>query len=209
MKMNSNVTAPIVHYDRIRIQSDGDGVRTIVFFYGCPLRCKYCINPQTWNGELSSHDYTPKELLKEVEIDNLYFQATNGGITFGGGEPLLHTDFIQKFIEISPVEWNYWVETSLAVPFDNIEKVAPYIAKFVVDIKSLDESVYQSYTGHPMHLAEENLKRLLELVGNDKIWVRVPFIPDYTTKEQQDATVAKLKDMGITSVQTFDYRTTR
>ena len=206
---NDGITAPIVHYDRIRIQSDGDGVRTLVFFYGCPLRCQYCLNPQTWNGELRAQRLTPQYLLKEVEIDNLYFQATNGGITFGGGEPLLHADFIEKFIEIAPKEWNYWVETSLAVPFENIQKVAPYIAKFVVDIKSLDKDIYQNYTGQPLQLAEENLKRLLGLVGNDKIWVRVPFIPDYTTNEQQTATVEKLKDMGATSIQTFDYVKTK
>ena len=157
---NDGLTAPIVHYDRIRIQSDGDGVRTLVFFYGCPLRCQYCLNPQTWNGELRARQLTPQYLLEEVEIDNLYFQATNGGITFGGGEPLLHADFIKNFIEIAPKEWNYWVETSLAVPFAHIQKVAPHIAKFVVDIKSLDKGVYQNYTGQPLQLAEENLKRL-------------------------------------------------
>ena len=209
MENKNELTAPIVDYDRIRIQCDGDGVRTIVFFYGCPLRCKYCINPQTWTNEEVVNKYTPQELLEEVEIDSLYFQATNGGITFGGGEPLLHTEFIEKFIEIAPKEWNYWVETSLAVPFDNIQKIAPYIAKFVVDIKSLDADVYQNYTGKPVQLAEENLKRLLELVGAKKIWVRVPLIPNYNTRKQQKETVKKLKAMGIKSIQTFDYVTRR
>ena len=205
--MNNILTAPIAAYDRIRIQSDGDGVRTLVCFYGCSLRCKYCINPQTWDGTRPPKRYTPQQLLREVEIDSLYFQATNGGITFGGGEPLLHTEFIKSFIEQAPKSWNYWVETSLAVPFEDIEKIAPFIKKFVVDIKSLDEEIYESYTNRPLGLAKENLQKLLALVGGKKIWVRVPYIPKFTTREQQLATVAKLKKQGIKNIERFDYVT--
>ena len=204
---NNHLIATVAAYDRIRIQSDGDGVRTLVCFYGCPLRCKYCINPQTWDGTRAPKLYTVKGLLSEVEIDSLYFQATNGGITFGGGEPLLQADFIESFIRQAPKGWNFWVETSLAAPFENIAKIAPLIAKFVVDIKSLDEEIYEKYTGRSLSLAKENLKSLISLVGAKKIWVRVPYIPEFTTREQQNQTVAKLKKLGVKHIEKFDYTT--
>ena len=193
--MTSNLTAPIIHYDRIRIKSDGHGIRTLVFFYGCPLRCQYCLNPHTWNGSKKGKVYSTQELLKEVEIDSLYFQATNGGITFGGGEPLLYPNFIKEFIEIAPIEWNYWIETSLSVPFENIEKIAPFISKFVVDIKTLNENTYKEYTKKSGDIVKENLMKLLALVGAEKIWVRVPYIPDYTSKEEQLETVKNLQEL--------------
>lgn len=203
--MTSNIVAPIINYDRIRIKSDGDGIRTIVFFYGCPLRCEYCINKHTWNNKKKPKQYSVQKLLKEVEIDSLYFQATNGGITFGGGEPLLYPEFIEQFINIAPKEWNYWVETSLAVPFENVEKVARKITKFVIDIKSLDEKIYKSYTGKDVDLVYTNLKKLVELVGKEKIWVRVPYIPKFTTRAKQMATVNKVKELGLQSIESFDY----
>ena len=203
--MTSDIVAPIINYDRIRIKSDGDGIRTIAFFYGCPLRCKYCINQHSWNDKKKPKQYSIQELLKEVEIDSLYFQATNGGITFGGGEPLLYPDFVEQFIDIAPKEWNYWVETSLAIPFENVEKVARKITKFVVDIKSLDEKIYKSYTGKDVDLVYTNLKHLIELVDKEKIWVRVPYIPKFTTRKKQMATVNKLKELGLQAIETFDY----
>lgn len=198
--------APIINYDRIRIKSDGDGIRTIVFFYDCPLRCKYCLNRHAWDGSKKPKRYSPKELLSEVEIDSLYFQATNGGITFGGGEPLLYPGFIKSFIEVAPKEWNYWVETSLAVPWKNIETLIPYITKFVIDIKSLDETIYQNYTGQSLGLAKDNLEKLIRLIDVKRIWIRVPYISGFMDKEQQMETVEKLKDMGIKDVEIFDYK---
>ncbi len=202
---SSDLMAPIAGYDRVRIQSDGDGVRTLVYFQGCPLRCRYCINRTTWDGTGKSAPYTVQQLLREVEIDSLYFLATNGGITFGGGEPLLHTDFIQEFIKRAPHGWNYWVETSLAVPFENVEKIAPYITKFVVDVKTLDGEIYRKYTGGSVELVQENLRKLIRLVGAKRIWVRVPYIAGFMEKEKQRETVKALKKMGVKDMETFDY----
>ena len=67
--------------------TDGIGVTTLVAAYGCLLRCQYCLNPHSWQQETNQCEYTPEKLLNEVKQDNLYFLATGGGITFGGGEP--------------------------------------------------------------------------------------------------------------------------
>ena len=94
-------TFPLAFFDRLRMATDGAGVTALVGAYGCPLQCKLCINPQTWHersdGKASFERVTPVELYDRVKIDSLYYLATGGGITFGGGEPLLHTDFITAF----------------------------------------------------------------------------------------------------------------
>ena len=199
--------APIVSINRLRIKTDGEGIRSLVFFYGCKLRCKYCINPHTWDLTKPPEFYTTESLLKEVKIDDIYFRCTNGGVTFGGGEPLLHSGFIKEFIEKAPSAWNYWVETSLAVEWGKVEAVAPFITKFVVDIKSLDRDVYKAYTGMSLDLARSNLIKLLAMVGSEKIIVRVPFIPNYMRKDQQLESVEKLKNLGAMNIEVFDYTT--
>ena len=133
--------ANIFAIGRHRMETDGDGIRSLVVFAGCPLRCKYCINPYTWDNSKTAVVYTPEMLLQKVSVDSVYFQATKGGITFGGGEPLLHARFISDFIDIAPDSWNHIVETSLSVPFENIAALADKIETFVVDIKSMDANI--------------------------------------------------------------------
>ena len=78
------MVAKIIGIERHRITTDGNGITTLVAFHGCPLRCKYCLNPQCLNEKLICRSTTPQELLEEVRVDNLYFLATGGGVTFGG-----------------------------------------------------------------------------------------------------------------------------
>lgn len=201
--MNAN----ILSINRMRFGTDGEGVRTLVGFYGCPLRCKYCINPMSWNGTVRSKVLTPKALLEKVRVDNLYFLSSGGGITFGGGEPLLYSDFICEFISIAPKGWTFNIETSLHVDFESIKKVAHFVDLFIVDIKSCDNDIYNSYTGGNCELVKSNLKRLLDMVGSDKILVRVPFIKDFTTEDDVNNSVLFLKEMGINKIDSFDYIT--
>ena len=119
----------------MRFGTDGEGVRTLVGFYGCPLRCKYCINPISWNGTSKVKNCDPKTLFDKVRVDNLYFLSSGGGITFGGGEPLLYADFMCEFIKIAPSGWSFNIETSLHVDFENVQNVAPFVDLFIVDIK--------------------------------------------------------------------------
>lgn len=198
--------ARIAAIGRHRFGSDGKGVRTLVAFQGCPLRCKYCINAFTWNGMREGKLYTPEKLLETVSVDSVYFRVTGGGITFGGGEPLLWADFISEFIRIAPDFWNYMVETSLSVPFENVMAIADRVERFVVDIKSMDESVYRAYTGGELSLARENLIKLIGLVGAERVTVRAPFIPEYADRESQKRTVDELRRLGVAHIDAFDYR---
>ena len=91
------LSAPFIGIVRHRLATDGHGVTTLVAFHGCPLRCNYCLNPQCLNPAMVWRDITTSQLLDELMLDNLYFLATGGGVTFGGGEPLLHSEFIDEF----------------------------------------------------------------------------------------------------------------
>ena len=113
-KMNERVK--FIGFKRHCIATDGEGVTTLAAFWGCPLRCKYCLNPQSLREETKCTEYTPEELYERVKIDDLYFVATRGGVTFGGGEPLLQTDFIESFRSLCGDRWRIYAETSLNVP---------------------------------------------------------------------------------------------
>lgn len=91
---------------RLRINSECDGVSTLIGCMGCPLRCAYCFNPFTWYGSVEPKKYSIDELYEEVKLDNLYFLATEGDLVFGGGEPLLYSTFIKEFIKI----YENWLE---------------------------------------------------------------------------------------------------
>ena len=140
------VSAPLFGVERLRMGVDGNGVRTLVCFAGCPLNCKHCINEESKTVASDSVLVTTEQLIKRLSVDSLYFRATNGGVTFGGGEPLLRVDFINEFIDNANSEWNYWIETSLNVPYENIELIKDKIERFVIDIKSINNSIYRSYT---------------------------------------------------------------
>lgn len=198
--------ADICAIGRHRFDVDGTGIRSLVVFAGCPLRCKYCINPYSWDGSKKAVTYTPEMLLKKVSVDSIYFQATNGGITFGGGEPLLNAQFISDFIQIAPRTWNYTMETSLAVPFENIEGLADRINEFVVDVKSMDEAIYHSYTGGNLTFVKSNLQRLLHLIGSQRIIVRLPIIPGYADELLQESSAKQLLAMGVTRIDMFTYK---
>jgi radical SAM domain protein len=165
------VMAPIIGIDRHRLTTDGEGVTTLVAFHGCPLHCKYCLNPQCLSPDSVLRTITPSELYSEVEIDDLYFVATGGGICFGGGEPLLHSEFIVEFAKIMNPEWSIILETSLNVPLKQLEMVAPLVREFIVDVKDMDEQTYKAYTMQSNKVVAHNLKWLAENGYTEKTFV--------------------------------------
>ena len=199
------VKAPIIGINRHRLTTDGDGVTTLVAFHGCPLHCKYCLNPQCLSPDGVLRTITPSELYSEVEIDDLYFMATGGGICFGGGEPLLHSKFIVEFAKIMNPEWNIVLETSLNVPLKQLEMVAPLVNEFVVDVKDMDEPIYKAYTMQDNNMVVSNLKWLAENRYTDKTIVRLPLIPYYNTDTTQEKSRKQLERMGFYRFDIFEY----
>lgn len=193
---------PLLGLSRLRMQTDGAGVTTLVAGAGCPLSCKWCIN----RGILSEKQpelLSPQELFARVRCDDLYFRATGGGVTFGGGEPLLHAAFLAEFRALCP-DWRLTVETSLNVAPELLSQCEKAVDEFIVDIKDWDETVYYAYTGHSGAQARENLRRLL-MDCPAKVHVRVPLIPQFNTPEQQSATAAALGALGAENIELFSY----
>lgn len=210
MSGSDQPTFPLAFCDRLRMATDGAGVTALVGAFGCPLQCKLCINPQTWHerkdGKPPFERVTPAELFERVKIDSLYYLATGGGVTFGGGEPLLHTDFITAFREIIPRDWHIYAESCLNIPAENVRAAAAVVDHFFVDIKDMDPAVYRAYTGRDNALVKENLRMLLSLVGPDRVTVRVPHIPGFNTEDDVAASVAELRGMGVEHTDVFTYK---
>ena len=201
------ISAPILKVLRHRINTDGKGVATLVGFYGCPLRCRYCLNPQSFAPDTRTRIVTPEELYEQVRIDELYFLASGGGVTFGGGEPLLHPEFIAEFRKLCGESWHICAETCLSVPEKNVELAASVIDTFFVDCKDSNGEIYRSYTGKSNSLMLENLRCLVSLVGKDRIVVRVPLIPGYNTDSDREASMALFRSMGLENFDLFTYKT--
>lgn len=196
--------------NRHRLTVDGKGVTTLVGLFGCPLKCKYCINMDV----LSNNKFkkmTPESLWEELSIDYCYYVASGGGITFGGGESLLHSLAIQEFIKIIPEGVTVNLETSLNAPIsdnlflETVNAVLDTGGELIIDTKSLDKDVYESYTGLDNARVNRRLKLLIEKGYQDKCTVRVPVIPKFkdekTAKEEAEA----LKQMGFSNIDVFDY----
>lgn len=197
--------APFIAVSRHRIQTDGEGVTTLCGFYGCPLRCKYCINPQSFREDAKRTFHTPESLYNAVKLDDIYFLATNGGVTFGGGEPLLYVGFIKEFRALCGDKWHLCAETSLNVSSDAVRLASSVIDHFYVDIKDMNPEIYQSYTGKSNDTVIENLKLLLSLTSKDRITLRIPLIKDFNTESDREKSVSRLKEMGFTDFDLFNY----
>ena len=206
---NRTITAPVITFDRLRMLSDGDGITTLVVFHGCPLRCRFCLNPFSFAPGTRRTVMTPRELYEKVRIDELYFLTTGGGVTFGGGEPLLQSAFLQQFRALCGPDWHLCAETSLNVPRQQVALAAECIDHFYVDCKDLNPEIYRAYTGMDNERMLSNLSYLLSQVGPERITLRVPLIPGYNTPVDREKTVAQLKEMGVTQFDLFTYRTAK
>ena len=195
---------PLLALARLRMGTDGEGITTLVAGAGCPLHCRWCINERLLR-EAAAEQITAAQLLERVRIDNLYFCASGGGITFGGGEPLLHAEFLRQFRSLAPAQWKIRLETSLAVPAEKVLPAVEAADEFIVDCKDMNPEIYRRYTGGDQSLMVSNLRRLLDRIGAERILVRVPLIPDYNTAEDQANSVSSLKALGITRFDLFPY----
>lgn len=197
-------TFPLIGIARHRMGIDGSGITTLVAGAGCPLQCKWCIN-QKLLQEAPVRHVTAQQLLELVKKDDLYYRATGGGITFGGGESLLHADFIRAFRQICPSEWRISVETSLCVPETLVAAAADAADMFIIDCKDMNAEIYKRYTGGDPSLMMNNLRYLLERTGPEQILVRVPLIPEYNIETNQEASRKILLEMGVKNLDLFKY----
>lgn len=196
--------APILSVSRHRILRDGIGVTTLVGMKGCPLQCRYCINKEQLQSSYY-HSITTEQLLRLVEKDDIYFRATNGGITFGGGEPLLHTEFIREFKEMCPRAWKINIETSLNVKYESVVTISSFVDRLIVDVKTLNSDIYEKYTGQRNDLLLKNLAYLSKYQMQNKVDIRIPLIPDFNDRRDIYSSVKTLKSWGFHNLRIIPY----
>lgn len=204
--MKDQISAPVSAISRHRIGIDGEGITTLVVFHSCPLRCRWCLNPQTWREGSTFRMMTPQQLLVSVQMDDIYFQATGGGVTFGGGEPALRSRFIEEFRRIAPKQWKINIETSVNVPVEHIERLIQVTDEFVIDIKDMNPAIYEEYTGQTNEKVIANLRFLAENGVADRCLIRVPMIPEYNSENDRQNSVTALKALGFNRFDIFEYK---
>lgn len=189
--------------------TDGDGIRTLILMDNCLLRCAYCLNPSTWNGTDKPMMMSAEDVYSCICIDRPYILATNGGITFGGGEPLLYPELINEFRRICDSDMTLYVETSLHVPWGNIEEIVDSVDRFYVDIKSMNPEVYHEYTGGDLNITKKNLSMLIQVKGADAVVVRVPEISGFVDQKKQQDSKNLLMKMGVRRFDLFKYKVSK
>ncbi|MBR0500912.1 MAG: radical SAM protein [Bacteroidales bacterium] len=196
-------TAPIMGIERLRDNVDGPGIRTLVLFDSCPLNCDYCLNKLVMSSGIKK-DFTVEELYNLLQVDDPYFDISQGGITFGGGEPALQSRFIEDFYEYIGGDWSIMLETSLNVPLEHIQRLAVFVDRFYVDIKDMNPQIYLDYTRRDGSMAYTALEWLAKNGYADNVIVRIPLIPNYNTEEDQAASIKVITEMGL-KAESFKY----
>lgn len=201
----------IMSISRLRMGTDGSGVTTLVAFFDCPMHCKYCINDHchdtddNWESTVPRAAYTPDELLHVLEKDEIYYLMSGGGVTFGGGEPLLQSSFIHEVCRNANPLWKKRLETSLNVPWRNVEPILDDIDEWIIDVKDINDEIYKKYTGISNNNLRENLTRMRKLIDPSKLHIRVPRIPGYNEEKNIEETIDWITFLFDTTPEVFDY----
>lgn len=157
---------------------DGPGIRFVVFLQGCPLRCRFCHNPDTWEVHKGT-EYTPDQLYEEIIKYKSYMDFSGGGVTFTGGEPLLQAEFILEVVKkLKSQGISVAIDTSGFIWNDAVQEVLRSTDLVLLDIKNYDPIVYKEVTGVPL---DPTLK-LLDYLRENKIeaWIRYVLVPGLT-----------------------------
>lgn len=167
---------------------DGPGVRAVVFTEGCPLRCIYCHNPDTW--ECSKSDLMDASEIAE-KILRLYPYIKNGGVTFSGGEPCLQADFICEVISlVSEKGLHIAIDTCGEVLDDKVEKLLSMTDLVLLDIKMTTEEDYEKYTKGSLSRVMTFLQKLQSM--NKETWIRHVVVPGINDNGEDIKRLAKL-----------------
>lgn len=193
----------VISINRHRITVDGEGVTTLIGLSGCPLNCKYCINKNALT-KAKVQKIQVLDLIKEVMMDYCYFIGTDGGVCFGGGEPLLQYDSLIEFMEQSKVLFKTTIETSLNIQVD-LKTLLELVSELIIDIKSTDNTIYKKYTTLDNNILLLNLSIINELGMQSKCKIRIPSIKGFTTLKDIEESKKFVTNLGFSNIDTFEY----
>ena len=161
---------------------DGPGIRSIIFFQGCPLRCKYCHNRDTWDVK-DGTEYTAEELIDNISRYSSYWRSSGGGITASGGEATLQADFLAELFAIAKErDIHTCLDTSGFVDIEKIDKVLDNTDLVLLDIKHMNEEEAKNLTGVGIEKTLKLARHLDE--RNIPIWLRHVLVPGVTDSEE-------------------------
>lgn len=174
---------------------DGPGIRTLVFLKGCPLRCKWCCNPENLTHEpqymtvqgkrkLVGKEMTVEEVMEEIRKDHIYYRHSHGGLTISGGEVLMQPHFAGALMQACKREGiNTAIETSSYADPKTVESLLPWLDYALCDIKHVDDQKHQQYTGRSNKIILENIRKI-GMSGTDLV-IRIPVIPGFNSTEKE------------------------
>ena len=205
MKPRADINSYIFKIQRYSIH-DGPGIRTTLFFQGCPLSCWWCHNPESQapvrqasqNSPANSPNLLPattgqikdlvETLVREIKKDNIFYDESGGGVTFSGGEPLGSPELLIPLMDACQQEAIHTcLDTSGFAPFPVLEAAVTRADLVLYDIKIMDDLAHQTCTGKPVGLILENLKKLSSLKINLKL--RFPLVPTLTDTQENIARI--------------------
>ena len=164
---------------------DGTGIRTIVFFQGCFMRCRWCCNPES-QGE-GGREVTVDEIMAIVERDRPYYRRSDGGLTLSGGEILRQPNFARDLLKAAKENGIHTaVESTAFAEFNEIDKILPYVDTYLLDIKHTNRNKHKEFTGQYNDLLLENASKIS--MQTETI-IRVPVIPGF------NATFAEIQEI--------------
>lgn len=197
---------------------DGPGIRTVIFFKGCPLQCSWCHNPESQSPDpelffdpdyciqcgncntgcntLARRSigkyYAPEELAGIIVRDKVFYETSGGGVTFSGGEPLLFIDYLRQVAEIIKQETiSIAIETCGYFDFHEFDtKLMPLVDLIFYDLKLMNREMHCQYTGKSNELIIANFKKLLNCKQN--LIPRTPLVPGITDTDENLAQLAGL-----------------
>lgn len=181
---------------------DGPGIRTTIFLKGCPLRCWWCHNPESIK-ELPQNEnsfcedtvstftkkYSVNEVYNIIKKDLIFYDESNGGVTFSGGEPLTQVEFLKEILQKCKINSiSTTVDTCGYASRESFEKIYKYADLFLYDFKLFDNELHQKYTNVSNELIKFNLEFLNSVKAN--VIIRIPLIPNITDTENNLTSIA-------------------
>lgn len=180
---------------------DGPGIRTIVFLKGCYLRCRWCCNPESQEYKIQrmtvggktktmGQDVTVAQVMAEVNKDELYYRRSGGGVTLSGGECLFQPDFSAALLRAAKDSgYHTAIESTGCAPYEDIQKLLPYLDLYLMDIKHMNSDKHKQFTGQPNERILENARRIAQ--DAKELIIRVPVIPTFNNTKEEIRAIAE------------------
>ncbi|MBQ7831508.1 MAG: glycyl-radical enzyme activating protein [Clostridia bacterium] len=195
-----NTKGRIFNIQRFSIH-DGPGIRTIVFFKGCYMRCAWCCNPESQAYEIETliengkektvgRDVTVAEILPELLADRNYYRRSGGGITLSGGECLAQPEFAAALLRACKQNGLHTaIESTANAPFTDVEKVLPYLDLYLMDVKHMDSEKHKEYTGAGNERILANAKLIAQ--SGVELIIRTPVVPGFNDTAEEIRAISK------------------